>query len=405
MSATSRPKERQLQRVLAKGRALSLTQLLDRLEGDSFRTKVPFSTDIKTACEVLLNPFARDDERKVAIRGWVAKNQPCVFGQVAAQGDRLFISVIDDDLLGKGDLAVMEKLQRDRRTWKHWSMEGKGRHGFLLVVLSPKLHNAAPNRALKDLADRIRDLFGADSQPDEVGNDMVYEWLYLKNPKTRRYHKFRVILDFFASAGDGRWWSDHRFPGGFAFTFNSLGHMARTREWYERNTNPTEWAAKLAMLTIANAHPHQIHGRATSLIELQNGKPRKPMRCPFTNPDTLPAPIKGKDWTTYQGFHHTDHSVRAEFFDSREGPDRSRGQYSLDFSYITGRSSQENFELMNGILVDKRTVEKEIGSVEDLRFEKPMAKGSLTGRPKSQEKKILAALKICKQWLIAGARP
>lgn len=310
----------------------------------------------------------------------------------------MFISVIDEELLAKGERVIKEKLRADRRIWKHWSLEDNGRHGFLLVVLSPKLHNAAPSRALKEFADRIRELFGADSKPDDVGNDMLYEWLYLKNPRTGEYHMFRVILDFFASAGDGRWWHDHRFPGGLAFTFNSLGHMARTREWYEKTANPVEWAAKLAMLTIANAFPHPSHGKATSLIDLNNGAARKPTKCPFSNPDALPASIKGKDWTTYQGFHHTDHSVRAEFFDGRQSPDRSRGQYLLDFSYITGGTEGENFELMEGIVVDKKTVDQEIGRTEDLRFNKPMAKAS-TGRPRAEERKITAALKECKRWL------
>src|SRR5438445_6111910 len=89
----------------------SIQELLNRLDGDQWRTAHAFSPDIKTACEVLLNPFARDDERKKAIRGWLTKNQPCAFGQIAAKSDLLFISIVDERLLSRGDAAVKEKLK------------------------------------------------------------------------------------------------------------------------------------------------------------------------------------------------------------------------------------------------------------------------------------------------------
>lgn len=398
----------------------SIQELLSRLEGDPWRPAHPFPTDIRTACEVLLNPYARDDERRIAIRGWLTKNQPCVFGQAAAKSDNLFISIIDEELLFRGDDAVKEKLKLDRKTWKQWSLSANGRHGFLLMVLSPKVHHAAPNRALKEFAERIRQLFAPDSAPDPVGNDMAYEWLYLKNPQTGQFQKFRVILDFFSSAGDGRWWHDHRFPGGIAFTFNSLGHMARSREWYEKNAHPIEWAARLAMFTISNAFVHPTHGPVTSLVALNDGKPHKPMACPFRNPQSLPDTIKGKDWTTYQGYLHTDHSVRAEFFDGRENPDRTKGMYLLDFSYIAGGTDGENRELMDGLPVDHTFVDADIGPVEEWRFAKPITKTPLPGpseeeppiatdsridskplpeRPAEEESRITIALAECRKWL------
>ncbi|HEY3852963.1 MAG TPA: hypothetical protein VGO67_01060 [Verrucomicrobiae bacterium] len=392
----------------------SIQEHLSRLEGDQWRLAHPFSEDIKTACDVLLNPFARDDERKRAVRGWLTKNQPCVFGQVAAKSDLLFISIVDEQLISQGDEVVREKLKLDRQTWKQWSLGEKGRHGFLLVVLSPKIHHAAPNRALKDLAQQVRNLFAEDVKPDPVGNDMVYEWLYLKNLQTGQFHKFRVILDFFASAADQRWWHDHRFPGGIAFTFNSLGHMARTKEWYEKNATPTEWAAKLAMHTIASAFPHSVHGSATALLELNNGASRKSMACPFRSLQALPEKIKGKDWTTYAGYHHTDHSIRGEFFDGRENPDRSRGPYFLDFSYIAGGDGGENRELMDGIVVEQAFLDSDLGPVEEWRFAKPLTKVPLVGeeetpisadavrtphRPVEEDQKIRRALAVCDEWL------
>lgn len=382
-------------------------QLLARLEGDPWRKTNPFSEEIREACEVLLNPYARDDERRKMINAWVAKFQPCVFGQVAARSEGLFISIIDSDMLKRGDKAIKEKLCEDKRTWKQWSLSQKGRHGFLIAVLSPELNFAAPNRALKDFAEHIRSLFSKDAKKDAVGNDVAYECLYLKNPETEEIYKFRVILDFFAAAGDGRWWHDHRFPGGIAFTFNSLGHLAKTRQWYERNSNPLEMSAKMAMHTIANAYQHPAHGKATWLVDLNGKPPMKPMECPFSNPENLKGDIKGKDWTTYQGFHHTDHSIRAEFFDGSDAPDRSRGPFLLDFSYISGNGSGENVELMEGNVVPLKSVIRDIGKFEEWRFAKPLAKAGIKkipSRPQNEAAKISSALKRADAWLRTRVR-
>jgi hypothetical protein len=34
-------------------------------------------------------------------------------------------------------------------------------------------------------------------------------------------------VNVFSVQADGRWWHDHRFPGGLAFSMNSVGHFAR----------------------------------------------------------------------------------------------------------------------------------------------------------------------------------
>jgi hypothetical protein len=375
-----------------------INDLLGALDNDEWRNANPFSPDITTACDVLLNPYSRLDERRRVIRGWLVKHQPCVFGQAAAKTDRLFISIIDDELLSRGDDAVREKLQLDKQTWKQWSLEEKGRHGFLAAFLSPKLLYAAPNQSLRKLCEHLRSLFISTTTHDPAGNDVSTEWLYLKDPKTQEFRKFKVILDFFASAGDRRWWHDHRFPGGVAFTLNSLGHLARTKEFYEALANPVEWSSKLAMMTIGNAWPHPTLGKATRLVDLAAGKPRIPMECPFSQSAKLPPILQGKDWTTYTGFHHTDHSVRKEFFDQRESPDTSQ-EYLLDFTYIAGADAGENAELMNGIPVTIEEIEKDIGTTTQWRFAKPAGILSFPSRPADAESIILRALAISDEWL------
>ena len=372
--------------------------MLDGLDGDEWRKDNPFSPEITVASEVLLNPYARDDERNLAIKAWLFKHQPCVFGQAAAKADNLYITVITEAMISEGDDAVREKLALEKKTWKQWSLEAKGRHGFLVVFATPKLYYAAPNQALKEISEYFRNMFVDARTKDPAGNDVCHEWLYLKRPGNSEFVKFRVILDYFASAGDKRWWHDHRFPGGIAFTLNSLGHMVRTKEWYENLRNPVEWAGRVAMLTISNAFNHPEFGKATHLLDLRDGKPFKSQACPFADAAKLPERLKGKDWTTYSGSHHTDHSIRAEFFDRHSVPNRDRGDYLLDFSYLGGAAEGENAELTNGVPVSEEEVLRDIGTPETWRRRKP-AQYAFSSRPRDAEMQIQKALSICKRWL------
>jgi hypothetical protein len=377
----------------------TIRELLNVIDGDPWRSANLFSPDIVTACNVLLNPYSRGDERDVAIRGWLTKNQPCVFGKTAAKSDRIFISIIDDELLKQGDEVVKEQLLLDKQTWKQWSLGANGKHSFLAVILSPRMHYAAPNRALQVFSEHIRQLFVGDTVRDPAGNDVSTEWIYLKNPTTGGIKKFRVILDYFASAGDQRWWHDHRFPGGIAFSLNSLGHMVRTKEWYENLAEPHAWATRMAMATIAGAQDVPTLGTATKLIDLKDNQPRRKSECPFADPQKLPADLRGKDWTGYNGWLHTDHSVRAEFFDQHNAPDRKKGEYILDFTYIAGSRAGEDNELMNGVDVSLDELYSEIGQPEDWRFDSSSVPRDFSPRPADQELKINEALAVCRSWL------
>ena len=132
-------------------------------------------------------------------------------------------------------------------------------------------------------------------------------------------------------------------------------------------------------------------------MDLQNGRPLKPHKCPFLKPESLPERLQGKDWTTYSGAHHTDHSVRGEFFDQHPAPDRDRGDYLLDFMYIGGATEGENAELTNGVPVSKEAVFADIGTPETWRRRKP-AKCAAVSRPREAEVQIQNALSVCKEW-------
>jgi hypothetical protein len=81
------------------------------------------------------------------------------------------------------------------------------------------------------------------------------------------------------------------YPACIGFTANSLGHMATVRDWYLGKGDQGDWAQRLAMMTIAEAAVTEA-GQATSLIDLDNGLPLKPLACPFSDSARLPDRIK-----------------------------------------------------------------------------------------------------------------
>ena len=82
------------------------------------------------------------------------------------------------------------------------ALRGEPRHGFMLVVCDPKVCKANPDQMLYQFALHLQRLAGWRTQPESRGNDIVYEWLYLRDPKTTEIVKFTFSVDFFAAAGD-----------------------------------------------------------------------------------------------------------------------------------------------------------------------------------------------------------
>jgi hypothetical protein len=360
---------------------------------------------MRIANQVLLHPFSDDDEKQEALALWLQKNQPCVFGRVAAKQGKVYYCFLTEADLRGSDADIQDKVQRAKRQWKQWSLDANSaRHSFMLAVASTRVALAAPDGNLKALATHLRSLFTTDFRIDEEANDLGFQTVYLRNPGDGRVYKFNVIMDFFAAAGDGRWWCDHRIPGGFAFSFNSLGHMVKTKEWYGGEKNLLEWALKLAMTTIANAGDHPTFGKATWLKELNNAEPLKRQHaCPFSNPAALPAILQNKDWTTYAGFHHSDHSVRDEFFLGKEAPLNLNQPFLIDFSYIYSRDKAEDLELMDGVAVSDEDLYREIGRPDEWRRSSPRERERITSRPESAVREIHEALQLCRQWAIPDA--
>ena len=237
-------------------------------------------------------PFAEDHEVIDALNHWCESRQPCQFGKVAAKRNQIYFCYLKERDLADGDQAIREKIAAARKQWKQRAVKDTDRppHSFVLVCGSRNLELAAPDDNLRRFASRLLELTGwkPDRRARRGKNAIISDYLYLRHPQTGAYHGFRFNIDFFAAAGDGTWWQDHRFPGGIAFTANAVGHMKCFMDWYDDPGRDHEtWALTQAMMTIAKAHPTsgviegaapteqtaREEGRVTWLLDLKKGKP------------------------------------------------------------------------------------------------------------------------------------
>jgi hypothetical protein len=359
----------------------SLNELLNNLKGDEFRKSHPFSDDIRTANELLHNSSAFDDEMADCMQDWCEKSQPCQFGRVAAQQRRIHFSFLTHQAVSQwSDQEIGEKIAEDKKLWKQRAAFAPDRatHSFMLVVASPVVALAAPDDNLEAFSNRLLELAGWSLGTHRSArrlNEISSDYLYLRNPDDKQLYGFQFNVDFFACTAHGRWWHDHRAPGGVAFTANSLGHMRAYREWFQAKTTATaEWALQLAMVTIDNAEPGKVppknpaaqpvaDGRATWLLALNDGNPIvSHVACPLTK--TSPR-LKGKDWTKYEGYLHTDHAIRAEFFRDRIVPPTFDKPYLMDFTYIYAHDQADFAQFMQGRHFTDEEVYGEIGHPEE----------------------------------------
>lgn len=322
----------------------TVAELFARLNGDAWRVTHAFSDDMLQANALLHNTAATEDEMAECLALWCQHKQPCQFGRAAAKQGRIHFCFLREVAVSEwSDDEIAEKIGEEKQLWKQRAACDPERvaHSLVIVVASPRVALAAPDQHLRAFSDHILELAGweADRRGVRRRNTITSDFLYLKNPLDGGFYGFRFNADFFACAGDGRWWHDHRFPGGIAFTANSTGHMLRFRDWYQAKDQNESWGLKQAMLTIHNAAPTRStdssdpleQGRVTWLRPLDaKGKPLVDnVPCPLAN---VPATLKGKDWTRYEGVLHTDHAVREEFFLDREVAPTASRPYLMDFT-------------------------------------------------------------------------
>ncbi len=320
----------------------TLAKLHGQLKADPIRKKRPFSADLAEVQDQLCAQGLSDLDRFEILRPWLELNQPCLFGRLSAKQDRLGFCILTFDDIMDGDAHVRDKIQKARLQWKRDAYRAK-KSGFIIAAITPELISAEPNEKLMAFALQLTKLYlNEEPSPDRVHLD----WVTLKENADTAI-KWRVGANFFASAGDGRWWHDHRIPGGVALSMNSVGHMTKSSSALaaqvggKKTPDDLAEALRLAMQTISKAAP-ACSGRATELL------PRDPTDdCPHPD-DKWPPGIRNKHRRTYQGWYHTDFTIPSDYFRGDiTRPAKISTPFDLDFSYLWNDSIENpDFQTM-----------------------------------------------------------
>src|SRR6266550_3713307 len=201
---------------------------------DRFRKTRPFSEDVEASHALLFNP-RYDRRRKItAYRRWLEINQPCVFGRVAAKNKNVFICLLEEHEILRmkhGDDDLRQTIQDHRQVWKRHALEGLS-SSFLIVLVSRSLVNKEPGDHLKEICRRLLELYMEIEPIDDDTFRTQREYVFLREKRAGRENKllkFSTLPNVFCAQADGRWWHDHRTPGGIMTTSNALGHFICSR--------------------------------------------------------------------------------------------------------------------------------------------------------------------------------
>jgi len=329
-----------------------IADLIDQLALDPLRAQRSFSADIEKCHETIFEPGRTRYEIEVALREWLrtASNQPCLFGRLAAAQDRISFCILTEGDIERGDAHLREVIQRDRRVWKAESAEGR-RHAFVVALISKSISTAVPNGTLKRIAEKLCDLYLFDQRLEPKRHDV----LRIKANDGRAF-RWLVGVNVFAAQADGRWWNDHRIPGGLAFSMNSVGHMTFVRhlEKYpsigvEPGQALVNWALPFAMRTIKIASERPQFG--TCLMERSRASscPAVPEEIRSTVFRDVPEEIREKALRDlaefsehiYEGWYDTDESIPESYFHPEvERPD-GLTMIPLFFTYLHSLADED----------------------------------------------------------------
>ncbi len=303
---------------------------------DKLRKSRRFSQDMQAAHAILLNSENTKTQKINAYRGWLTKNQPCIFGRLAATQKRVFICLLEEnDILGmrKGDLDVRDTIQDYRQLWKRCALEGLS-SSFLIAVVGESLVSEEPGERLKEFCRRLLELY---MEVPEVPDDTIvpqreYVFLRMADAAKSKFLKFATLPNVFCAQGDRRWWHDHRCPGGVMITSNALGHdlYSRSGRLAIDDAKKVE-GVEQAMRTINNAYREKPSKRAGAL-----------KHCPATflvaKGDKAEPALK-KDLASYsadhyEGYFHTDHLLPSVFFKPDRDPQDLHLYKDLSLRYI-----------------------------------------------------------------------
>jgi hypothetical protein len=320
-----------------------LSDLYAKLQPDPWRIEQGFSAEMAGANDVLLK-VTSDEERARILGGWLEKYQPCLFGKVAARKGLISYCFLSESDILQGDAKVRDRIQLARTNWTRLGFEGR-RSAFVLVAISPRLTAAKPDKALEAFATHLASLY---LLQEVVADEIYLDEIFLESPgRGRATWRWNVGVNYFASAGDQRWWQDHRIPGGIGFSANSVGHLVKAGHIAQKMTEleqllelpsselvatkidslPT--ALEWAMRTIHSA-AEGPSGKATELLLLSTVDKESMPACPVH----LPGFLEDRNYCEYQGYYHTDVTIPSEYFDEAVCRPDSQAPMRLDFTYL-----------------------------------------------------------------------
>jgi hypothetical protein len=342
-----------------------IRDLIDDLPEDPWRRMTSFSPGILACHEVLFRAGASRVEMEEALNQWLAMEQPCLFGRMEAKQGRLVYCVLTENDLQRGDDHVRARIHEDRDAWRRLARTGRS-HAFLIVAISSQIAFAAIGPELLRLAQHLCFLYLGQEELDRIFHDGVI--LEIRGSGGSEDREWKVGVNFFSAQGDGRWWRDHRFPGGIAYSMNSVGHMARFKaeEMLQRNAALAEklsdvphdrlvyWALPTAMRTIGP--PRAGSTRGTWLGD-RGRFPEDQDRPSFEVRERVFRELVQYSENRYLGSYHTDQTIPSAYFDPQIGDLVSAEEQELFFTYL--HSPRDEDYLAMGIGTLARAIEEE----------------------------------------------
>jgi len=335
-----------------------ISDAIERLSPDPWRDDNDFSPDLQAAHEALLESSS-DAEREHAIGSWLQRHQPCLFGRIAAKGGFLSYCFLTEDDLQRDDEHIRDRIQAARLRWTSRAYAGKT-SGFIVLLVSDRIARALPNESMLELATGLASLYLLEQVvPDHIHLDEVF----LETPgHERTTWRWNVGVNYFSAQGDGRWWHDHRMPGGMAYSANSVGHMVKSDimaramvamekelgwssgEYSASKVDSLAKALDLAMRTI-NGASDAVSGKATRLVpEAEAGEAARATRCPYP----LPPALADKSPCEYRGAYHTDYTIPSEYFLRDVARPAELAEHALDFTYLFHESIDNPDQITTG---------------------------------------------------------
>lgn len=305
-----------------------IESLLDRLIPDEWREKAPYAGSFGDCHSALLD--APSDERRAALLGaWLARHQPCLFGRQAARLGRIEYCFLTDTDLFKGDEHVAGKIALARLRWRRRGLKGES-SAFVIHAVSSLLSNAEPNENLLAVAQRIAELYLLrEVPPDVIRHDEIFLESEMGNLR------WRVGVNYFGAQAEGRWWKDHRVPGGIALSMNSVGHLACANRLEKHSPINDQRYGLDAALTVAmqllnTTVPNLAGARNTWLHETKDRPEPADIRCPVS----LPKALEGKNRCEYGGLYHTDQTLPSAYFSAAQHRPDGPTIDNLDLTYL-----------------------------------------------------------------------